>query len=171
MHGRQVGGGAPRLPFLCSPASPSTPPVPSSRSYQPRNVDHDETTVVIARPWWRVLVGGKIGGALRIVQECRFLGFMRNACRFGTDAVAPVGVAVLPEGRRVYLFSTSRCVPGGNPRSFWAAATSSSFSFLEVLLGTRCFGGCSGCELSSFSSSHQCRLWFLFFFFFCFVWV
>jgi hypothetical protein len=67
--------------------------------------------VVIARPWWRVLVGGKIGGALRIVRECRFLGFVRNACRFGTDAVAPVDVAVLPEGRRVYLFSTSRCVP------------------------------------------------------------
>jgi hypothetical protein len=35
---------------------------------------HDEMTVVIARLWWHVMVGGKIARALRIVSVVVFWG-------------------------------------------------------------------------------------------------
>jgi hypothetical protein len=41
--------------------------VPSSRSYRPRNIGHGETTAVTTRPWWRVLVGRKIGSSGSVV--------------------------------------------------------------------------------------------------------
>jgi hypothetical protein len=53
---------------------PALAGVPSSQCCQPSNVGHGESMVVIARLWWRVLVGDKFGGALRIVQGCAFLG-------------------------------------------------------------------------------------------------
>jgi hypothetical protein len=51
---------------------------------------------------------------------------------FDIDAVTPAGAAFLPEGHRVYPFPT----PLGLVR---AVAASSLFSFLKLLLGTRCF--------------------------------
>ena len=60
----------------------------------PRNMDHGATAVVIARPWWRVLVGGALGGALRIVRGRGSLEIGRNPCHFGNDAVTLEGVAV-----------------------------------------------------------------------------
>ena len=76
-------------------------------------MEHGETTVVIARPWWRMLVGGKFGELLWSVRGRGFLEVGRNPCRLDTDAVMPAGVAILPEGRRVYLFPTPCRVPGG----------------------------------------------------------
>jgi hypothetical protein len=80
----------------------------------------------------------------------------------------------LPEGRRVHLFPTPRSVPGETLGLVRAAASWSSLSFLEVLLGTRRFivlgewwefsEGRSGCGSSSFSSIRRCRYCFLFFF-------
>lgn len=59
----------------------------------------------------------------------------------GTDAVTPVGAAILLEGRREYLSSAPLRVPGEILGFVRAAASSSSQSFLKVLLGTRQFGG------------------------------
>jgi hypothetical protein len=55
------------------------------------------------------------------------------------DAVTPAGAAFLPEGHRVYPFPTPLCVPGETLGLVRATASSSSLSFLKVLLGTRCF--------------------------------
>jgi hypothetical protein len=55
------------------------------------------------------------------------------------DAVTPAGVAFLPEGHQVYPFPTPLCVPGETLGLVRTAASSSSLSFLKVLLGTRCF--------------------------------
>ena len=65
-----------------------------------------ETAAVIAKPWWRVLAGGKLDGVLRNIRGSSFLGVGRNPCHLDTDAVTPVGVASLPEGRLMYPFSS-----------------------------------------------------------------
>jgi hypothetical protein len=55
------------------------------------------------------------------------------------NVVMPVGAAFLPEGHRVYPFPTPLCVLGETLGLVRATASSSSLSFLKVLLGTRCF--------------------------------
>jgi hypothetical protein len=55
------------------------------------------------------------------------------------DAVTPAGAAFFPEGHRVYPFPTPLCVPGETLGLVRATTSSSSLSFLKVLLGTRCF--------------------------------
>jgi hypothetical protein len=51
--------------------------------------------VVIARSWWRELVGGKFGGVRWSIGIMVFLGVRRNPCRkAGTDAVMPMGTAI-----------------------------------------------------------------------------
>jgi hypothetical protein len=52
-----------------------------------------EATVVIARPWWRALVGGKNGGAMDR-RGCGFLGVVRNLCHLDTDVVTLAGVTL-----------------------------------------------------------------------------
>ena len=52
-----------------------------------------DTTMVTSIPWWRLLVGGKMGGALQIVHGSGFFGVRRNPCHLDTDAVALVSVA------------------------------------------------------------------------------
>jgi hypothetical protein len=88
-----------------------------------------------------MLVGGKLGGALWIVSGGWFFGGREKSLlgSSSTDAVTPAGAAFLPEGPRVYLFSIPHCVPGETLGLVRAAAASSSFSFLKVLLGTRRF--------------------------------
>jgi hypothetical protein len=87
-----------------------------------------------------MLVGGKLGGALRIVWGGVFLGSGEILVgSSGTDVVTPAGVAFLPEGLRVYPFPTPLGVPGETLGLVRAAASSSSLSFLKVLLGTRRF--------------------------------
>jgi hypothetical protein len=54
-----------------------------SRSGWPHKVCHSETALMTARLCWRMLVGGKFGGARWIVLRCGFLGVGRNPCRFG----------------------------------------------------------------------------------------
>jgi hypothetical protein len=39
-------------------------------------------------------MGGKLGGALRLVRRCGFFWVGRNPCRLGTDAVMLVSVAI-----------------------------------------------------------------------------
>ena len=68
--------------------------VASSRVSRPCYICHGETTNLTTRPWWRALVDGKLGGALRIVRRCGFLGVGRNPCHFDTDVVTLVSVAV-----------------------------------------------------------------------------
>jgi hypothetical protein len=51
---------------------------------------------MIARSWWRELVGGEFGGVRWSLGGVVFLGVRRNPCRkAGTDAVTPMG-AVIP---------------------------------------------------------------------------
>jgi hypothetical protein len=87
-----------------------------------------------------MLVGGKLGGALRIVWGGGF--FVTGEILVGssgTDVVTPTGVAFLLEEPRVYLFPTPLGVPGETLGLVRAAAVSSSLSFLRVFLGTRRF--------------------------------
>ena len=59
----------------------------------------------------------------------------------GTDAVTPAGAINLLEGRREYLSPASLRVPGEILGFVRAAASSSSQSFLKVLLGSRRLDG------------------------------
>ena len=65
----------------------------ASRFGQSCSACHGDTTRTASIPWWRLLVGGKMGGALRIVRGCGVLGVGRNLCHLDTDAVTFVGVA------------------------------------------------------------------------------
>jgi hypothetical protein len=101
---------------------------------------------------------------------------------FDIDAVTPAGAAFLPERHRVYPFPTPLCVPGETLGLVRAAAASSSFSFLKVLLGTRCFdvlgawwefseGRSGGRRVIFVSLICRCRhLFLLSFFLFFFFW-
>jgi hypothetical protein len=56
---------------------------------------HGETAVVIARSWWRELVGGECGGVRWSVGGVVFLGVRRNPYRKAdTDAVTLMGAAI-----------------------------------------------------------------------------
>jgi hypothetical protein len=74
--------------------------------------DHGQTTRMMLRSWWRLLIGGRLGGALRIVRGGGFLEVGRNPCWFvrhrSGHAVTP---AVPPVGLRVYPFPTSLLPP------------------------------------------------------------
>jgi hypothetical protein len=85
-----------------------------------RYFGHGEMAVVIARSWWRELVGDEFGGARWSVGVVVFLGVGRNPCwKDDTDAVTPTGAAMAPpfllEGHRVYPFSAPLRVPGETP--------------------------------------------------------
>ena len=89
----------------------------------------------------------------------------------GTDAVTPAGAINLLEGRREYLSPASLRVPGEILGFVRAAASSSSQSFLKVLLGSRRLdgigawwmfsGGRSGCGMLQLSFIRCCRHFFL----------
>ena len=81
-------------------------------------------------------MGGKLGGALQIVRDVVFW-WLGEIPAVGTDVVTLASVTL--EGRRVYLFPIPRSVPGETLGPVRAAASSSSLSFLEVLLGMRRF--------------------------------
>jgi hypothetical protein len=66
--------------------------VPSFLSCWPRNMVHGETTMVIARPWWRV-GGWQAWWSTLDRSGCGFLGVGRNPCHLNTDAVMLAGVA------------------------------------------------------------------------------
>ena len=91
-----------QVPPACRCAADPRRP-PSTRFFRPRGMVHGETTVMAARSWWRALVGGKDRRCYSERLGCGFLEVGRNPCRLDTDAVTPVGVAILPEGRRVPL--------------------------------------------------------------------
>jgi hypothetical protein len=55
----------------------------SFRSGRPRIICHGETSMMIARPWWRVLVGDMFGGARWIVRGCGYFGDGRNPSWLG----------------------------------------------------------------------------------------
>jgi hypothetical protein len=84
---------------LCPPACPlfssSLFPVALFRFRRSHYFGHGETALVIARSWWRELVGGEFGGVRWSVGGVVFLGVWRNPCRkAGTDAVTPMGAAI-----------------------------------------------------------------------------
>jgi hypothetical protein len=65
------------------------------RFYRSRYSGHGETAVVIARSWWRELVGDEFGGARWDIGGRGFLGVGRNPCRMAdTEAVTPTGAAI-----------------------------------------------------------------------------
>jgi hypothetical protein len=83
----------------CPPACPlfsrSLFPDVLLRSRRSRYFGLGETAVVIARSWWRELVGGELGGVRWSVAGVVFLGVRRNPCRKAdTDAVTPLGAAI-----------------------------------------------------------------------------
>jgi hypothetical protein len=41
---------------------------------RPCSGDHNEMARMASRPWWRVLVGGKLGGARRIIRVVGLVG-------------------------------------------------------------------------------------------------
>jgi hypothetical protein len=60
--GNRKGSGGSSLPHGCGVATPDPDvPFPSSRH---RIGDHSEMARMDQRPWWRVLVGNRLGGAL-----------------------------------------------------------------------------------------------------------
>jgi hypothetical protein len=109
-----------RLPSMAVQAIPCRvvvvlPPMStavSSQSGWPRSVYHGETMMGLTRPWWSMLVGGKLGGAFRLVRRCGFFGVGRNPYYLGTDRWRLCVSPFLPEGRRVYLLPTLHTVPG-----------------------------------------------------------
>ena len=109
-------------------------------------MDQGETTVMATRLWWRALVGGKLGGAIRSAGGCGFLKFGRNPSRFDTDNVMPAGVSILPEGcqdtssRPLSIPGETLGHTGGNPRYCPGSSVVAVAPFFEVLLGTRRFG-------------------------------
>jgi hypothetical protein len=83
----------------CPPACPlfsrSFFPDAHLHSRRSRYFGHSETAVVIARLWWRELVGGEFGGVRWSLGGVVFLGVRRNPCRkASTDAVTPMGAAI-----------------------------------------------------------------------------
>ena len=75
--GNRVGGGGSSLPCGCSAAASYLLRSPIS-SLRPRDGEHSEMTRLASRPWWHMLVDGKLGGALQIVGV---VGVGRNSCR------------------------------------------------------------------------------------------
>jgi hypothetical protein len=73
------------VPSPVSTILPSLAGCPFYLFCRPHNVGHGE--MVIARTWWHLLVDGNMGGALRIIRGCGFLGVGRNPCRLDTDTV------------------------------------------------------------------------------------
>jgi hypothetical protein len=118
----------------------SPDPLSPFLSSRPRVDDHNETTKMTqdrggACSWAASWVAHY--GSSRVVV---FWGSGEiHVGSFSTDAVMPAGAAFLPKGPRVYPFPTPHCVPGETVGLVRAAAASSSFSFLKVLLGTRRF--------------------------------
>ena len=49
--------------------------------------------MVTSRPWWRLLVGGKMGGALQIVRDVVFWG-LGEIPAVGTDVVTLASVTL-----------------------------------------------------------------------------
>jgi hypothetical protein len=84
------GGGGCALPRGCRTAAPC---LRLSLLSLTGRVCHGETSLVTTRPWW-CMVGGKIGGALRIVRRCGFLGVGSNPCHLGIDAVTLASVTI-----------------------------------------------------------------------------
>jgi hypothetical protein len=58
-------------------------PIVSSWSCQSCHIGHGKMVMVIARPWWLMLVGNDFGVAGWIVQVHGFFGVERNPCRLG----------------------------------------------------------------------------------------
>jgi hypothetical protein len=109
-------------------------------SSRPHVGDHGETTRMAqdcgGACWWAACWVGHYGSSGVVV----FWGLGEiSVGLFDIDAVTPVGAAFFPEGHRVYPFPTPLCVLGETLGLVLAAAASLSFSFLKVLLGTRCF--------------------------------
>ena len=92
--------------------------------------------------WWRRVVGGWRGGAAGWSWVVGMRGRAKSLSGPpGTDAVTPAGAINLLEGRREYLSPASLRVPGEILGFVRAAASSSSHSFLKVLLGSRRLDG------------------------------
>ena len=88
-----------------------------------------------------MFVDGELGGADGLTWVWSARGEKKSMSALtDTDVVTPSGATILLEGHRVYPCPTSIHVPGeilGSVR----AASSSSHSFLKVLLATRQSGG------------------------------
>lgn len=133
-----------------------------------------------SRLWWRTLLDDGWGGAVRIVRVDGGVGREKSLLTCPTPTRRRLWVPpFLPEGCHVYL-SLITFVPGETLGLVRAAAASSSFSLLKVLLRMRRFGlrgrqwyfsgGRNGCELFSYSSLSRSRHLFLLSFFVFFVW-
>ena len=67
---------------------------------------YGETAMMIARPWWRVLVVASLVEHYGVSRSVVSWGSREILAGLNTDAVTPTGIAVLPEGCRVYLLPT-----------------------------------------------------------------
>jgi hypothetical protein len=133
---RDCGGGS-SLPLGYGAASPG-PAIFGHLILCPASMTTGEIARTTSRSWWRVLVGGWLGGALRM-NGVVVLGVGRNPCwpcrRRRGDA----------RGRRLAFLEGVGCTPSPNPLRgpgetlglVRTAAASSSSSLLKVLFGTR----------------------------------
>lgn len=107
-------------------------------SSRPRDDIHTETTKMVPFLRWRVLVGGRLGGAFWIVRGDGFLGVGRNLCWLSRHRRGDAcgchhsflqGVGCTP--------SPPPSVYRGNPRTSPTVAALASYSLVKVLFGTR----------------------------------
>ncbi|XBI24230.1 hypothetical protein VPH35_049351 [Triticum aestivum] len=109
---------------------------------RPRDVCRGETMMVSSWLWWRMLVGGRQDGVNNWSSAVGVRGREKSLSGMAdSDVMTPVGATTLLEGRRVYLSLTPLRAPGEILGLVRAATSSSSRSFLKVLLDTRQFDG------------------------------
>jgi hypothetical protein len=88
-------------------------------SWWSRFVGHDEAALVIARPWWRVLVAGEVGGARWSVRGRGSVGDGINPCQMvDTDAVTFTGAAMPSCGASRSPTPQPSCISGETLGSF-----------------------------------------------------
>jgi hypothetical protein len=132
--------------------------------------------MLIARSWWRELVGGKFGGARWSIGGRGFWGLREIPLGWSAPMRwRPWEPPFLLEGRRVYPFPMPLRVSGETLGPIPEATLLLSHPFVKVLLGMRCSGvlrawwefseGRSGCGSSSFLSTRHCCHYFFFLFF------
>jgi hypothetical protein len=118
---------------LCNVETCRVPP-----PYRPCVIGLEETGMMTVRPWWRLLVGGEAWWWCSFAAEF-FCGLGSGEILVGLSEpnTVPLSRGTIPSWRALWEASVYFTPSRGGPGS---SAVSTVFSFLKVLLGSRCFG-------------------------------
>jgi hypothetical protein len=100
--------------------------------------------VSVPRPMWHMLVGGKMGGSLRIVRGCRFLRVERNSYQLVWPWCGDTCGCLVPPAGAASFLKGLECTPSLLPSHteetiglVRIATASLQLSFLKVFVGMR----------------------------------